>query len=514
MDDEQDDRPPNGAVYLVTGGCGFIGRKIVEALRKGGQRVIVLDRKPMPDIPAWRVGELVRYIQCDIRDAAGVTRACAGIETIFHTARSSDPNGEYKLLHDINVNGTKVLLDAARVQGVNSLVYTSSVSVVVDGTDINGGDEQMPYASKHLDHASATKCQAEQLVLSANSSVFHTCALRPEMVFGPGDNHFVPQILDKAREGEMTHMIGDGANVVDFTYIDNAILAHLLAAEHLFEDSPVCGSAYFITNGEVMPFWEFLRCILDGMGFPVPTKAIGTTLAYGTAFALEKVGGLLNYFVQFKPKLTRQLVFNMSKNHYFQHTKATQDFGYKPVVSLDEGINRTLDFYRTNMPINLDARVFEIWDLTRTSLWGDDKPPISLQPSRAGSSASIASLDDGLGLGLVMDSGFRSRSNSRRTGLEVEEEDTASVIGALSEGLFISDRLGERADIPSDFGVMANELGRGMRKGRSSPDGRGSPTHAGGFGLSAIPEKKSALGRRRSSHRDPFQQDEAVIQAR
>jgi sterol-4alpha-carboxylate 3-dehydrogenase (decarboxylating) len=388
---------PDPPKYLVTGGCGFVGRKIVEALRKGGQRVLVLDHKPYPEIPAWPASGLVDYMQADIRDNSLVNRAMKGIEVVFHTARASDPNGDYKTLHSVNVTGTEAVIEAARQHEVRGLVYTSSVSVVVDGNDIHGGDETMPYATSHLDHAATTKCLAEKTVLEANGQLWNghqlwTCALRPEMIFGPGDNHFVPQILDKAREGEMTHMIGDGSNVVDFTYIDNVILAHVLASEHLYKDSPVCGQAYFITNGEVMPFWEFLRQVLGGMGFPSPTKAIGTKLAYGTAFALEKVGGLLNYFVRFKPKLTRQLVFNMSRNHYFQHTKAAQDFGYKPVVTLEEGIKRTLDFYRTNQAVRMDFRVFEIWANCRASLW-PDAHPVDMIASRGGSSASIHSLD-------------------------------------------------------------------------------------------------------------------------
>eukprot|EP00656_Telonema_subtile_P055661 TRINITY_DN8684_c0_g1_i2.p1 TRINITY_DN8684_c0_g1~~TRINITY_DN8684_c0_g1_i2.p1 ORF type:complete len:541 (+),score=137.12 TRINITY_DN8684_c0_g1_i2:148-1770(+) len=466
MEETDEEHTINDPTYLVTGGCGFVGRKIVEALRKGGQRVLVLDHKPMPDIPAWRVTEKVSYMQADMRDQEAVTRACAGIETIFHTARMSDPNGEYALLSATNVTGTKVLLAAAKQQGVRSLVYTSSVSVVVDGNDINGGDESMPYSCSHLDHASATKCLAERLVLEANCESLYTCALRPEMVFGPGDNHFVPQILDKAREGEMTHMIGDGDNVVDFTYIDNVILAHLLAAEHLFQDSPVCGSAYFITNGEVMPFWEFLRGILDGMGFPVPSKAIGTKLAYTTALALEKVGGLLNYFVRFKPKLTRQLVFNMSKNHYFQHTKATKDFGYKPVVALEDGIRRTLDFYRTSHAVNMDPRVFEVWGATRSSLWGLDRQAVSLQPSRANSSASLDSLGSREGLNMMLESRPRRLSYAADP---CSEEDPCSV---LDEPVPV------RLSFSGADAEEQNEAEPARRKGRAAPNGRRSPGHS------------------------------------
>lgn len=225
-----------------------------------------------------------------------------------------------------------------------------------------------------------------------------------------------------------------------------------------------------------MPFWEFLNAILNGMGFPVPTKAIGKSVAYGTAYALEKVGGILNYFVRFKPKLTRQLVFNMSKNHYFTHSKATQDFGYMPVVNLQEGIVRTLDFYRTGHTVHIDLRLFELWDVTRTSLWGSDKPALSLQPSRAGSTASLDSME---GM-FMMDS-----SRARRLSFPGEKPDEDLLLDDLNTGTGhvhisrsgSSGAPGERADPECRVKSEPVEL---TGEWRSVKGGRASPVHSSG----------------------------------
>jgi len=340
---------------------------------------------------------------------------------------------DYNVHHDINVKGTENVLNAALEQGVKALVYTSSVAVIVDGSDINGGDESMPYPDKHLDHASATKALAEKLVVECNGRVNHrgsgelyTCCIRPEMVFGPGDNHFVPQLLDKAREGEITHMIGDGSNLVDFTYVDNVVLAHLLASEHLVEGSPALGQVYFITNGEARPFWDFLTAIFDGMGYPPPTKAIGQRLAYGTAFVLEKAGGMLKYFMNFRPKLTRQLVFNMSMNHYFSHAKATKEIGYTPVVSLDLGIERTMDWIRTTH-YTPDISIFDRWSQVRAAI-SPDRPPVTVPlSSRHSSASSITSLDAGLRGSII--EGMGAGSPPRWYGLAEESRQSGGTDG-------------------------------------------------------------------------------------
>jgi len=355
--------------------------------------VRVLDRKECK--PSQRI-EGVEYMVGDICDLSSRACfwACEKVHTIFHCARMADPTSDFNTHYETNVAGTQNILDAAMLQGVKCLVYTSSVSVVVDGSDINGGDETMPYPEMHLDHASATKALAEQLVMSMNGkpskcgSPLYTCCIRPEMVFGPGDNHFVPQLIEKAREGEITHMIGDGSNVVDFTYVDNAVLAHLLAAEHMVEGSPALGQVYFVTNGEARPFWDFMIVFLDGMGFPAPTKAIGQRLAYGTAYVLEKAGSVLKHFLTFRPKLTRQLVFNMSMNHYFSHAKATNEIGYEPVVSLDQGIARTMEWI-LNERYEMDRGIFERWAVAREAMSPDAPRVVVPLSSRHSSSSSL-----------------------------------------------------------------------------------------------------------------------------
>jgi len=275
---------------------------------------------------------------------------------------------------------------------------------------------------------------------------------------------------------------------VDFTYVDNVVLAHLLAAEHMVDGSPALGQVYFVTNGEARPFWDFLTAIFDGMGYPPPTKAIGQRLAYGTAFVLEKAGGLLKYFMAFRPKLTRQLVFNMSMNHYFSHRKATMQIGYTPVVTLGMGIERTLDWIRTGR-YETDVAVFDRWAKVREAVSPDRPRVIVPLTSRHSSSSSIAEAGEGMLnmttadaslLGFGPNHSFPQASGSppRRYGTSPSDGDVAALhIGA--PGWVIGNGHAEKVGILPD-GVMAHQ------------SGRGSPTHIPGQNGSfcaSIPEE-------------------------
>eukprot|EP00742_Colponemidia_sp_Colp-10_P008768 GILJ01009516.1.p1 GENE.GILJ01009516.1~~GILJ01009516.1.p1 ORF type:complete len:351 (-),score=23.26 GILJ01009516.1:24-1076(-) len=335
----EDSRSTRSPSYLVTGGCGFLGRYIVERLANRGDRVRVLDIAQTFEL------ENVEFINGDVRELKVLLKACAGVHTVFHLASVTDPGGEYKTYFHVNVIGTQNVIDACIACGVKKLIYTSSQHVVYDGSDIVNGEETLPYPKKHLDHYSYTKAEGERLVLDANGkrSLF-TCCIRPVSLFGPRDTHFISQLVGKARDGQLNHIIGDGKNIVDYTYVENAAHAHLLAADKLFEGSVVCGQCYFITNGEPVPFWDFIKEILAGVGCPFPSKCISFRTAYIFAFLLEWLHWLLSWFVHFKPKLTRQMVVTMAKNHYFCASKAARDFGYTPIVSLQEGILRTIEY--------------------------------------------------------------------------------------------------------------------------------------------------------------------------
>jgi sterol-4alpha-carboxylate 3-dehydrogenase (decarboxylating) len=340
----QDSSKPQS--FLVTGGCGFLGRHIVDYLVDNGQIVRVLDlHQSFED-------HRVNFVIGDITDEQTVRAACEGIDVVFHVASLTEPWGEYTDFHEVNVTGTSYLINACLEFGVRKLVYTSTGSVVIDGSDIKGGDESLEYPKTHLDHYSATKAEAEQMVIKANrvlTSKGHnllTCSLRPHAMFGPRDSHFIAQLIAKAREGDITHLIGDGANVCDFTYVINAVHAHILAAEALSDDSPVAGECYFVTNGEPRRFWDFINRVLQETGCVGPTKSIAYRVAYGFAYSMELVHWLVSPVVSFRPTITRHMVCTMSCDHWFTHSKATRHFGYRPIVSLDEGLAETIAYFQ------------------------------------------------------------------------------------------------------------------------------------------------------------------------
>ena len=231
---------------LVTGGGGFLGLYIVEQLVEAGETVRVFCRGEYP-----RLKELnVETIQGDIRDAAAVERACTGIETVYHTAAVSGIWGPWDYFYGINTQGTLNVLEACQSQGVTRLIYTSSPSVVYDGSAHENASEKLPYSQNFLCHYPHTKMLAEQAVLAANGTRgLATVALRPHLIWGPRDNHLIPRLIQRAKSGRL-RQVGTGENLISMCYVENAAAAHLQAAARLYCDSPVGGQAYFINEPE------------------------------------------------------------------------------------------------------------------------------------------------------------------------------------------------------------------------------------------------------------------------
>mgnify|MGYP000845356562 FL=1 len=318
---------------LVTGGGGFLGRAIVQRLRERGDRVRSLARNLYPELEALGVEQL----RGDLADAATVTEAAAGCELVFHVAAKAGVWGDYQDYYRANVVGTANVIAACRAHGIDRLVYTSSPSVVFDGKDMEGVDESVPYPAHFEAHYPRTKAEAEQLVLAANGPMLATTALRPHLIWGPGDNHLVPRILDRGRRGRLRR-IGNRPNLVDTLYIDNAADAHLQAADALAVGSPVAGKAYFLAQGEPKPVWEVVDRILAAGGLPPVTRVISPRVAYAAGWLLEKTYSLLR--LSGEPPMTRFVARELSTAHWFDLSAARRDFGYHPRISFDEGMQR------------------------------------------------------------------------------------------------------------------------------------------------------------------------------
>ncbi|WP_417387527.1 NAD-dependent epimerase/dehydratase family protein [Gimesia sp.] len=319
---------------LVTGGGGFLGLYIVEQLVAAGETVRVLCRGEYQ-----RLKELgVETVQGDIRDAAIVKQACVGIDTVYHTAAVSGIWGPWDYFYSINTQGTLNVIESCKSQGVTRLVYTSSPSVVYDGSAHENATEALPYSEHYLCHYPHTKMLAERAVLEANGeNGLATVALRPHLIWGPRDNHLIPRLIQRARSGRL-RQVGQGTNLISMSYVENAAAAHLQAAARLFPDSPVGGQAYFINEPEPVMMWEWINQLLVDAGLQPVKKQISTKAAKRIGSVLEVIFRVLH--LPGEPPMTRFLASQLSSSHYYDISRARLDFGYQPPVSFEEAMRR------------------------------------------------------------------------------------------------------------------------------------------------------------------------------
>jgi nucleoside-diphosphate-sugar epimerase len=315
---------------LVTGGGGFLGGAIIDQLLARGDQVRSFQRG---DYPALRA-KGVETVQGDVADAAAVIAACEGVDVVFHVAAKAGAWGAYEEYHRANVGGTRNVLAGCRAHGVRQLVYTSSPSVVFGGGDMEGADESAPYASHYEAPYPATKAEAERAVLASNGPDLETVALRPHLIWGPGDTNITPRLIARAKAGRLKKIGAD--KKVDATYIDNAAHAHLLAADRL--GPAIAGKAYFIANGEPMNAFDLVNGILGAAGLPPVTSSVPLGLAITVGGLLEGVHGLFN--LPGEPVLTRWTARELGTAHWFDLGAARRDLGYEPTVTTEEGLKR------------------------------------------------------------------------------------------------------------------------------------------------------------------------------
>lgn len=322
---------------LVTGGGGFLGKAIVQLLLAKNYAVRSFSRNEYPELTALGV----EHFRGELADARAVAAAVKGCDIVFHVAAKAGVWGAFEDYFQANVVGTENIIQACRNRGVQRLVYTSSPSVVFDGTDMEGVDESVPYPEHFHAYYPETKARAERLVLAANDQDLATVALRPHLIWGPGDNHLVPRILERGAKGAL-RKIGDRDCLVDTIYIDNAAEAHLQAAEALDIDSVVAGKAYFLANGEPLPLWDVVNRILAAGNLAPVTKTVSPGLAYAVGALLEKIYRTFN--LSGEPRMTRFVARELSTAHWFDLSNARRDFGFQPKTSVDQGMRRLQDW--------------------------------------------------------------------------------------------------------------------------------------------------------------------------
>jgi len=340
-------QPPGYAVgspALVTGGTGFLGRRIVERLLAQGRPVTVFSRHVAPDLA--RRG--VRFIRASLLDTASVEKACQGMDTVFHVAARVGVWGPYEDFFKTNVNGTRAVVAGCKRHGVPRLVYTSTPSVVYNGRDLAGVNESAPLTTSCPSAYPLTKAIAERVVLQSNCEELKTVALRPHLIWGINDPHLMPRIIHRARAGKL-RIVGFGHNRVDLVHVENAVDAHMLAEAALFRaESPAAGKAYFITNGEPVALWEWINLVLEGVGeSPIRRKvSLGTARAVG-AFC-EAVWKILP--LKGEPPMTRFVASELATDHWFNITAARRDLEYAPQVTMAAGTAELIEWLKRTMP--------------------------------------------------------------------------------------------------------------------------------------------------------------------
>ena len=318
---------------LVTGGGGFLGGAIVRLLRQRGRAVRSFTRTAYP----WLDELGVEQSLGDLADLEAVKRAVEGCDAVIHTAAKAGAWGWHKDFFATNVTGTENVIAACKVHGVRRLVHTSTPSVVHSGADIEGANESLPYA-KHFDaYYPETKALAEKAILASNGPDLATVALRPHLIFGPGDPHLIPRVIAKARARKLRR-VGSRPVKVDVTVIDNAAEAHLNALDRLEPGAACAGRAYFISNGEPVDLWAFIDRVLAEAGLPPVERRVPAWSARLAGRVLETVYWLLR--LPGEPPMTRFVATQLSTAHWYDISAARRDLGYEPKVSVEEGLRR------------------------------------------------------------------------------------------------------------------------------------------------------------------------------
>lgn len=326
---------------LVTGGGGFVGKALVRMALDQGLDCRVIGRNRYPDIEALGA----RCLCGDIRDASFLNSAVRDVDTVFHTAALAGIWGPWRDYRSINVLGTRNVIEACRKNSIPHLVYTSTPSVVFNRVDIEYGDESLPYPDKFLCNYAKSKVLAEREVLAANGVDFSTCAIRPHLVWGPGDPHLIPRLLAKGRAGKLKR-VGNGGNLVDITYMDNVAHAHLLAGTNLSNDGSASGKAYFVSQEKPVNLWDWINELFLELAIDPVTQSVPFPVAFGGGALLEAI----HYLVKpnSEPQMTRFLAEQLAKSHYFSNENIQKDLGYEPLVSIAEGMQRLLEWIKAN----------------------------------------------------------------------------------------------------------------------------------------------------------------------
>lgn len=322
---------------LVTGGTSLLARRTAEALVARGDDVVLLQRNASPTD--------IEQVLGDVRDADVVLRAVEGCDAVIHAAAKVGVVGAWEDYRSINVDGTANVVAAARQHGVSRVVHVSTPSVAHAGHSLVGAPASPAVTGRTDAHYAESKAIAERLALGAASDALPLVAIRPHLVWGPGDTQLVGRIVDRARSGRLA-LVGGGTALIDTTFIDNAASALVAALDAAVPGAACIGRAYVIANGEPRPIRELIEGILRAAGVQVTPRNVPLRAATLAGAVVEKLWPLRHPDVE--PPLTRFLAEQLGTAHWFDPRPARDDLGWTPTVTIDQGLEHLTAWFESH----------------------------------------------------------------------------------------------------------------------------------------------------------------------
>jgi len=330
---------------LVTGGAGFLGRGICRRLVERGDVVLSVSRGSYPELADQGIEHHAMDLSCGEQALVPLLES---VDVVFHCAARAGVFGPQESYLAPNVDGTQAVYSAARQAKVRAFVHTSSPSACFDGRDHRRADD-LPLATHFMSAYPASKARAEKMLQRGLSDELPMTILRPHLMFGPGDPHLIPRLIEKARRRKLIPIRPQQAPMeVSLTYIDNAVDAHLAAAQTLLRQgvqSPAHGRAYFIANSEPVDLWQWIAELLQALDLPTPKRRISATSARILGALLETLWKTLP--LPGEPPLTPFVAAQLSTSHSYDMARAQKDLGFRESVSMAEATRRTIAHYLT-----------------------------------------------------------------------------------------------------------------------------------------------------------------------
>ena len=324
----------------MTGTGSLLLGGIASELLRRGDEVVCLQRRPA----AFIGHQNAREVLADVCDEEAVALAAEGCDAIIHGAARVGVVGSQKEFYDTNVHGTENILRAAEQHSISRLVFVSTPSVAHTGSSLIGAPAGDAEIGRSRSYYAESKAIAERTVLNARNEQLAVVAIRPHLVWGPGDTQLVGRIVERAASGRLA-VIGTGNALVDSTYIDNAISAHIAALDALHVGSACDGNAYVVSNGEPRTVNELMRSMCESAGVLFEPRHLSLALGIRFGSVIERLWPLMR---SSEPPITRFVAEQLGTAHWFDQRSVQQDLQWAPTVTIDEGFERLTQWFTSH----------------------------------------------------------------------------------------------------------------------------------------------------------------------